>query len=104
MNLSAQDHQTFFTCEADAGKPEYERKSPVQLSWHVLVMQMAWRERNPEERIKKAKEALVKNPECTTALILLAEEDCCTILEVCSGAKKLIYVLFSDWKNVQASI
>lgn len=26
MNLSAQDHQTFFTCEADAGKPEYESK------------------------------------------------------------------------------
>jgi hypothetical protein len=26
MNLSAQDHQTFFTCEADAGKPEYEGK------------------------------------------------------------------------------
>lgn len=24
MNLSAQDHQTFFTCEADIGKPEYE--------------------------------------------------------------------------------
>lgn len=24
MNLSAQDHQTFFTCEADTGKPEYE--------------------------------------------------------------------------------
>ena len=24
MNLSAQDHQTFFTCEYDAGKPEYE--------------------------------------------------------------------------------
>ena len=24
MNLSAQDHQTFFTCEADNGKPEYE--------------------------------------------------------------------------------
>ena len=24
MNLSAQDHQTFFTCDADAGKPEYE--------------------------------------------------------------------------------
>ena len=21
MNLSAQDHQTFFTCDADAGKP-----------------------------------------------------------------------------------
>lgn len=26
MNLSAQDHQTFFTCEADAGKLEYEGK------------------------------------------------------------------------------
>lgn len=26
MNLSAQDHQTFFTCEADAGKSEYECK------------------------------------------------------------------------------
>ena len=26
MNLSAQDHQTFFTCDADAGKPEYECK------------------------------------------------------------------------------
>lgn len=26
MNLSAQDHQTFFTCEGDAGKAEYESK------------------------------------------------------------------------------
>ncbi len=26
MNLSAQDHQTFFTCEADGNKPEYESK------------------------------------------------------------------------------
>jgi len=24
MNLSAQDHQTFFSCECDVGKPEYE--------------------------------------------------------------------------------
>ncbi|CAF0846667.1 unnamed protein product [Didymodactylos carnosus] len=26
MNLSAQEHQTFFSCEADEGKQEYERK------------------------------------------------------------------------------
>jgi hypothetical protein len=30
MNLSAQDHQTFFTCEADVGKPEYESNLFVQ--------------------------------------------------------------------------
>jgi len=24
MNLSAQDHQTFFSCECDVAKPEYE--------------------------------------------------------------------------------
>lgn len=26
MNLSAQDHQTFFTCEADCGKEDMESK------------------------------------------------------------------------------
>lgn len=51
MNLSAQDHQTFFTCEYDEGKPEYE------------VMQRAWRERNQATRISLANEALVKNSE-----------------------------------------
>jgi hypothetical protein len=24
MNLSAQEHQTFFSCDLDEGKPEYE--------------------------------------------------------------------------------
>nr|XP_045607751.1 protein ST7 homolog isoform X6 [Procambarus clarkii] len=70
MNLSAQDHQTFFTCEADAGKPEYE------------IMQTAWRERNPEVRIKSARSALDLNPECASAYILLAEEECTSIIEV----------------------
>ena len=45
------------------GKPEYE------------IMQTAWRERNPGARIKAAKEAIVLNPECATAYILLAEEE-----------------------------
>jgi len=69
MNLSAQDHQTFFTCEADAGKPEYE------------CMQTAWRERNTEARIKAAREAIALNPECATAYILLSEEEASDIVE-----------------------
>ena len=41
------------------GKPEYE------------LMQTAWRERNPDARIKAAKDAIALNPECATAYILL---------------------------------
>ena len=51
------------------GKPEYE------------LMQTAWRERNPEARIKAAKDAIVLNPECATAYILLAEEEAVDIAE-----------------------
>jgi hypothetical protein len=51
MNLSAQDHQTFFTCDHDEGKPDYE------------IMQRAWRERNQTVRISLAHEALSKNSE-----------------------------------------
>ena len=44
-------------------------------------MQTAWRERNPEARIKAAKEAIEKNAECATAYILLAEEEAEDITE-----------------------
>lgn len=51
MNLSAQDHQTLFSCDYDDGKPEYE------------IMQRAWRERNQQKRILLAHEALATNSE-----------------------------------------
>ena len=44
-------------------------------------MQTAWRERNPEARIRAAKEAIDKNSECATAYILLAEEEAEDITE-----------------------
>lgn len=73
MNLSAQDHQTFFTCDsdhlrpADASKPAPPAVSSPPLDaaalisglfCSVAVMQKAWRERNPQARISAAHEAL----------------------------------------------
>uniref|UniRef100_F7BMY3 Protein ST7 homolog n=1 Tax=Ciona intestinalis TaxID=7719 RepID=F7BMY3_CIOIN len=90
MNLSAQDHQTFFTCETDNIRPADN------------VMQKAWRERNPQARIKAAHQALDLDQDrvksgvtlliyaclyrrltagCATGYILLAEEEAVTILE-----------------------
>uniref|UniRef100_A0A670ICG9 Suppressor of tumorigenicity 7 protein-like n=1 Tax=Podarcis muralis TaxID=64176 RepID=A0A670ICG9_PODMU len=88
MNLSAQDHQTFFTCETDSVRPS------------DAVMQKAWRERNPQARIKAAYQALELNNEihfnmiqnsyvwlscvqnyCATAYVLLAEEEATTIVD-----------------------
>ncbi|XP_078369534.1 protein ST7 homolog isoform X2 [Oculina patagonica] len=71
MNLSAQDHQTFFTCDADAESSEPSDE----------LMLRAWRERDQEKRIKTAHQALEHNPSSPTALILLAEEEAQTILE-----------------------
>ena len=47
----------------------------------ISVMQTAWRERNPSVRIKAAKSALNLNQECVCAYILLAEEECTSILD-----------------------
>uniref|UniRef100_A0A8C1GPH3 Suppression of tumorigenicity 7 n=1 Tax=Cyprinus carpio TaxID=7962 RepID=A0A8C1GPH3_CYPCA len=68
MNLSAQDHQTFFTCDSDHLRPA------------DAIMQKAWRERNPQARITAAHEALDLE-DCATAYILLAEEEATTIVE-----------------------
>lgn len=80
MNLSAQDHQTFFTCEGDVGKSEYE------------IMQTAWRERNPLVRIKAAHNALEVSSNCAPAYILLAEEEATTILEAESILKNALKI------------
>ncbi|CAM4663294.1 unnamed protein product [Lepidochelys olivacea] len=69
MNLSAQDHQTFFTCDTDSLRPS------------DTVMQKAWRERNPQARIKAAYQALELNNDCATAYVLLAEEEATTITD-----------------------
>lgn len=69
MNLSAQDHQNFFTCDSEAGKPDME------------IMQVAWRERDTASRINAAYKALDINPECATAMILLSEEEMKTVTE-----------------------
>jgi len=89
MNLSAQDHQTFFTCEADAGKPEYE------------IMQTAWRERNPAARIKAAKEAIALNAECATAYILLAEEEALDIVEAETKFKEAYQIAEKSYRRSQ---
>ncbi|XP_063811454.1 suppressor of tumorigenicity 7 protein-like isoform X1 [Pseudophryne corroboree] len=67
MNLSAQDHQTFFTCDTDSLRP------------YDAVMQKAWRERSPQSRVKAAYQALGVSNDCATAYILLAEEEATTI-------------------------
>ncbi|XP_069693955.1 protein ST7 homolog isoform X1 [Periplaneta americana] len=89
MNLSAQDHQTFFTCEGDCGKAEYE------------IMQTAWRERNPVARIKAAHDALEKNPDCAPAYILLAEEEATTILDVEKILKQALRAAEMNYRKSQ---
>ncbi|VEN62924.1 unnamed protein product [Callosobruchus maculatus] len=90
MNLSAQDHQTFFTCEADAGHAEYE------------IMQTAWRERNPSVRLKAAHSALDLNPDCAPAYILLAEEEATTITEAEKILKQALKVAEANYRRSQA--
>jgi tetratricopeptide (TPR) repeat protein len=92
MNLSASDHQTFFTCSTDAGKPDYE------------LMSMAWRERNPISRIKNAKKALEINPDNSCAYILLAEEEATTITEAELILKQALRVAEINYKKSQGSL
>ncbi|XP_019634158.1 PREDICTED: suppressor of tumorigenicity 7 protein homolog isoform X4 [Branchiostoma belcheri] len=98
MNLSAQDHQTFFTCDTDHSRPTDELACVPS-----AVMQRAWRERNPQARIKAAHEALEKDPECATAYILLAEEEATTILETERLFKQALKVGEANYKKSQST-
>src|ERR1700677_2773110 len=69
MNLSSQEHQTFFCCESDSDKEDYESGKwvmDVSFNYKGLVMSLAWRERDSQSRIAAAKRALRINPECKT--------------------------------------
>nr|CAD2140347.1 unnamed protein product [Meloidogyne enterolobii] len=92
LNLSAQDHQTYFCCEADAGKEDLE------------IMSLAWRERDSQVRISEAKRALKCNPECAPALILLAEEYCQTISEVEEYLRKALRIVEGMYRRSQAAV
>lgn len=64
-------------------------------------MQTAWRERNPQERIKAAKAAIEKNVDCATAYILLAEEEAGTIAESEKLLKQALKVAEANLKKSQ---
>uniref|UniRef100_A0A668SU01 Suppression of tumorigenicity 7 like n=1 Tax=Oreochromis aureus TaxID=47969 RepID=A0A668SU01_OREAU len=81
MNLSAQDHQTFFTGDTQQLRPE------------DAVMQKAWRERNPQARIRAAYQAIEINHQCAAAYVLLAEEEATTITEAERLFKKALIIL-----------
>lgn len=64
-------------------------------------MQTAWRERDPLARIKAAKEALEKSVDCATAYILLAEEECTTVLDVERMLKQALKVAEVNYRKSQ---
>lgn len=64
-------------------------------------MQTAWRERDQGARIKAAKEALEKNPECPTALILLAEEEQSSMIEVEKYLKQALKIAEQNYRKSQ---
>ena len=64
-------------------------------------MATAWRERNPVARISSAKEALVLNPECAPALLLLAEEEATTVLEAEQLLKQALKAAESSYRKSQ---
>ena len=87
-------HATFyllFIFVGDARKEEYE------------IMQTAWRERNPVQRIKSAHSALEINAECAPAYILLAEEEATTVVECEKILRTALKVAEANYRKSQAT-
>ena len=64
-------------------------------------MQTAWRERNPEARIKAAKDAIAMNAECATGYILLAEEEASDITEAESKFREAYRIAEANHRRSQ---
>lgn len=64
-------------------------------------MSNAWRERNPQVRVKAAHTAIEKNPDCATAYILLAEEEATTITEAEKLLKQAYKLAEANYKKSQ---
>ncbi|KAL0833108.1 hypothetical protein ABMA28_001218 [Loxostege sticticalis] len=84
MNLSAQDHQAWFSCGAEGPAEE--------------AMARAWREREPAARVAAARAALALRPDCAAALLLLAEEDAPTVQEAERVLKRAWRAAETAWR------
>ncbi|XP_062521285.1 protein ST7 homolog isoform X2 [Corticium candelabrum] len=94
MDLTIQDYQSFFTREQDLD-------SDIQAD---AIMFKAWREKEDSLRIGLAEEALMVDPNCTTALILVAEEKAQTIIEVEKLFKHALRSVESQIKRTQQMV
>ncbi|KAI3382890.1 hypothetical protein SNEBB_003573 [Seison nebaliae] len=90
--LTSQDQQTFFTVSIQDTACLTCNEELNSRARDEFMMQRAWREKNRTERIRYAKEAIKFNENCTTALILLAEEESTTISECEETLKRALTI------------
>lgn len=67
-----------------------------------LLMQTVWTEPARSKRMQLARKALEYNPQCTSALLIIAEEETSTILEVEEQLKQALKVAEAAYRSSQA--